>query len=134
MNLEVNGTGIASKHANTVVNGNPRVVGQGKAVAAELLGDKGLVDGSTKPASSSRTGGDRNARQIGVVQLNDYVQSIQRNLEFRVDEATNRTVVSVIDRDSQEVIRQIPSEVILKLARQFIAMQERVGLLLEDQA
>lgn len=52
-----------------------------------------------------------------VARLNDYVQSLQRDLHFTVDEDLGRTVVSVVDRNSQEIIRQIPSENALNLAR-----------------
>jgi len=129
-----NGTGIAVVSGNnTKVSGDPRPASQGKAAAAELLiGKSDPADGSTgsTPSSSEES---RNSR-VAVAQLNDYVQNIQRNLEFRVDEATNRTVVSVIDRDSQEVIRQIPSEVVLKLAKQLSVMDDGTGFLLEDKA
>lgn len=49
--------------------------------------------------------------------INDYVQSIQRDLHFSVDEDLEKTVVKVMDSDSGEVIRQIPEEVVLELAR-----------------
>lgn len=52
-----------------------------------------------------------------VAKLNDYVQSLQRDLRFSVDRELGRAVVSVIDRHSQEVIRQIPNETALRLAR-----------------
>ena len=52
-----------------------------------------------------------------VARLNDYVQSTQRDLRFSVDKDLGRTVVRVIDSNSQEVIRQIPNETALNLAR-----------------
>jgi len=52
-----------------------------------------------------------------VSNLNDYVQVIRRELQFRVDEATGRTVVTVLDAETHEVIRQIPREEVLALAR-----------------
>jgi len=52
-----------------------------------------------------------------VTQLSDYVQSVQRDLSFEMDESSGKTVITVIDRKTQEVIRQIPDEVVLKLAR-----------------
>jgi len=52
-----------------------------------------------------------------VAKLNDYVQSTQRDLYFSVDEATGKTVVQVVDRGSDEVVRQIPDDVVLNLAR-----------------
>lgn len=58
-----------------------------------------------------------------VEKLNDYVQSFQRDLRFSLDEDLGRTVVSVVDRNTQEVIRQIPNETALQLARNLKAMQ-----------
>lgn len=51
-----------------------------------------------------------------VSNLNDYVQSVQRDLEFEVDRDLGQTIVRVIDRETGEVIRQIPDEIALKLA------------------
>lgn len=51
-----------------------------------------------------------------VLQLNDYVQSISRDLQFEVDNELGQTVVKVVDKDTQKVIRQIPDEVALRLA------------------
>ena len=52
-----------------------------------------------------------------VTKLNDYVQSVQRDLNFEIDESSGRVVVTVTDRQTNEIVRQIPDEVTLKLAR-----------------
>lgn len=52
-----------------------------------------------------------------VSKLQDYVQSIQRDMQFHIDDATGRVIVQVIDSNSQEVVRQIPSEEMLAIAR-----------------
>ncbi|MBU2710483.1 flagellar protein FlaG [Zooshikella harenae] len=52
-----------------------------------------------------------------VAQLNDYVQTVQRDLLFKLDTDSGETVISVIDRSTDEVVRQIPDEVALRLAR-----------------
>lgn len=52
-----------------------------------------------------------------VSSLNDYVQSLRRDLHFIVDEDTGRTVIKVIDSETDEVIRRIPAEEVLNLAR-----------------
>jgi len=62
--------------------------------------------------------------QGAVSQINDYVQNLQRNLQFRVDESTGKDVVTVIDSTSDEVIRQIPSEEALELARRLAANKD----------
>lgn len=48
---------------------------------------------------------------------NKVLAEVQRNLQFKVDDETNRVVVSVVDRKSGEVLRQIPSDEILALAK-----------------
>ena len=68
--------------------------------------------------------------QEAVKGLQDYVQSLQRNLEFSVDESTGTTVVKVVARDSGEVIRQIPSETALELAK---SLQDVNSLLFDEK-
>lgn len=51
-----------------------------------------------------------------VSQLNDFVQSVQRNLQFEVDSDLGQTIVKVVDQQTQKVIRQIPDEVAVRLA------------------
>ena len=58
-----------------------------------------------------------------VARLNDYVQSYQRDLTFTVDEDLGRPVVRVIDSGTQEVIRQIPNDVTIRLARNLNAIE-----------
>lgn len=40
-----------------------------------------------------------------------------RELEFRVDEDTGRTIITVRNKETGEVVRQIPSEEVIALAR-----------------
>lgn len=54
--------------------------------------------------------------QGAVARLNDYVQTVQRDLQFEVDMERGQTIVRVVDNETQEVIRQIPDEVALRLA------------------
>ena len=51
-----------------------------------------------------------------VGQINDYIQTVQRNLSFSMDDENGKTVIRVIDSDSGELIRQIPDEEVLALA------------------
>lgn len=50
----------------------------------------------------------RERLQSAVAQMNEYVQSTQRDLQFSYDEELGDTIVRVLDRSTQEVIRQIP--------------------------
>ncbi|MFA7387174.1 MAG: flagellar protein FlaG [Thiohalobacteraceae bacterium] len=66
-----------------------------------------------------------------VNQVNEYVQNLNRDLQFTVDQDSGRTVIKVLDSETQEVIRQIPSEELLQIANQ---LTEGGGLLLKVQA
>jgi flagellar protein FlaG len=52
-----------------------------------------------------------------VSKLNDYVQSMERTLDFQMDEESGKTVIKVFDKTSSELIRQIPNELALELAQ-----------------
>lgn len=72
-----------------------------------------------------------------VSQLNAYIQNTQRDVDFSVDDATGRVVVKVIDSESEEVIRQIPSEEMLAISRHLIESLETdqpKGFLIELKA
>jgi len=69
--------------------------------------------------------------QQAVSRLNDYVQNLRRDLQFRVDESSERVVVTVVDPESGRVIRQIPSEEMLAVAQRLEQMQ---GLLVNEKA
>ena len=77
--------------------------------------------------------------KAAVLDINEYVQSIQRTLQFSIDEETGTTVVKVLNSETQEVIRQFPPEEVLALARHLQASQEiqaldNSGLILHARA
>ena len=49
--------------------------------------------------------------------LKDLVKSVQRDLQFSIDEFSGETVITVLDSNTEEIIRQIPSDEVLALAR-----------------
>ena len=59
-----------------------------------------------------------------VAKIADYVQSIQRNLSFSLDESSGQTVMQVIDSETDQVIRQIPSEYVLELAQNLKELED----------
>ncbi len=59
--------------------------------------------------------------------LNDLMSETQRSLRFQVDEISGRTVITVLDATTKEVVRQIPSPELLAVMRHL----ERVGALLD---
>ena len=91
--------------------------------------DQAVQQGASQSASSSEL-------EAAVSQVADYVQNVQRNLSFSVDQDSGHTVVKVIDSDSEEVIRQIPSEELLALARRLRDMDSKdvKGVLVQSSA
>jgi flagellar protein FlaG len=86
----------------------------------------GASTGNNVPVVSNAADASRRERVVAesrqvvekaIAHLNDYVQSIQRDLEFSMDEGSGAPVVRVIDRTTKTVVRQIPSDVALRLAR-----------------
>lgn len=51
-----------------------------------------------------------------VERMNERIQQATRDIRFSVDEESDRVVVKIVDHHSGEVVRQIPSEELLKLA------------------
>ncbi|CAA0090817.1 Uncharacterised protein [Zhongshania aliphaticivorans] len=66
-----------------------------------------------------------------VAKLNEILKDRERDLEFSVDQDTGRTILKVIHAESGEVIRQLPPEELLNIAKAFI---EGTGSLIDDQA
>jgi len=51
--------------------------------------------------------------------------------EFSIDRDTNMVIVKIKDKETGEIIRQIPPEVVLKIAK---SIEEFLGLLLDERA
>jgi flagellar protein FlaG len=56
---------------------------------------------------------------------------VASDIQFSIDEDTDTTVVKIVDRNTQEVIRQIPSEEMLEIAK---ALDRLQGLLIRQKA
>lgn len=55
--------------------------------------------------------------EAAVEKLTEFAQSLQRALSFSVDDITGQTILVVTDSESDEVVRQVPSEELVQLAR-----------------
>ena len=73
----------------------------------------------------------RRQLEEAIQQLNEQARRNGRDLNFRIDEAVDRTVITVRSKQSGEVVRQIPSETVLKVAH---SIEDMKGLLLNETA
>lgn len=69
--------------------------------------------------------------QDAVKNINATFKALSRNLEFTVDAETDRTLVKVVDLETKEVIRQIPSPEVVEIAK---AIDQLQGLLIRQKA
>lgn len=69
--------------------------------------------------------------------MNSFFQNEQRKLLFKVNENTGGVVIQVKDAQTDEVIKQIPPEFVVKLAEhldQLNEAEDAVGTLVREQA
>ncbi|EJI84105.1 flagellar protein FlaG protein [Alishewanella aestuarii B11] len=65
--------------------------------------------------------------QQAVDVVNQAVALEQRSLSFSIDDVSGRSVIKVVDFETEELIKQIPSEELLKVAQDIKRLQEEMG-------
>lgn len=66
-----------------------------------------------------------------VKNINQTMKALSQNLEFSIDTDSKQTIVKVVDQQTQEVIRQMPSVEALEIAK---ALDRVQGLLIRQKA
>lgn len=87
--------------------------------AQEATGPTGTEDVSPKDADKI------------VETLNENMDKLQTRLGFKVNDDSEEIIVTVINRETDEVVRQIPSKELLELKDK---MDELTGILLNEKA
>jgi len=103
--------------AVSTVTGTASSAGSGdkRKIAVETESAAAEVAKNATQVQTDKAAADKVVMEA-VSELNSYVQNEQRELLFNVDEGSGDMVVRVVDRESGELIRQIPNEVVLDLA------------------
>ncbi len=122
MNISISSPVVTQSAAveSAVVKKEPATTGAvADVVSSKTVQDTNAVDRTSVLASADNKpkNTDEKALESAVVELNKAVQNVQRNLEFSVDDITGGTVVQVKDRETDEVIRQMPTEDALRMAQ-----------------
>ena len=68
--------------------------------------------------------------RAAVKEINNELEKLQSALGFSVDKVANDVVITVKRKESGEIVRQIPSETVLKLAHNFEKLK---GVLLDEK-
>jgi len=69
--------------------------------------------------------------EASLERVNETVKLFNSSIRFDVDKETHRQIVRVVDIETEELIRQIPSEDLLSISR---ALDKLQGLLIKDKA
>ncbi|HJW24567.1 MAG TPA: flagellar protein FlaG [Rhodocyclaceae bacterium] len=88
------------------------------------------------PSGATRSGQQtspvsREQTEEAVRRIKEFVQPINDSIQFSLDEDTGFTVVKVVDLQTKEVLRQIPSEEAINIAK---ALDKLKGLLIQSKA
>lgn len=104
------------------------------------------VRASTRPAQPAREASDAAAAKPSatvsaaesaasvrqaVDEANEALRSVSAGVEFSLDEGSGKVIVRVVDSETDEVLRQIPSEQMLAISR---AIDDLRGLLIKQEA
>ncbi len=73
---------------------------------------------------------EKDALQEATHRANQTVAGLRSNLQFSIDDATGTSVVKLIDVKTKEVIRQIPAQEMLVIAKRLDELQ---GLLIKER-
>lgn len=88
---------------------------------------------ATPPAKSVKATHEasRQALEEATAKVQQFLEAKTSSLNFSIDEQSGIRVVKVIDNETKDVIRQIPSEEMLSIAR---ALESLQGLLVRQKA
>ncbi len=83
------------------------------------------------PAAPVKASEERAKLDAAVETINQFLKPIASSVQFSVDEESGRTLVKVVDTDTNNVLRQFPSKQALAISSELGKLQ---GLLLQDKA
>jgi flagellar protein FlaG len=97
-----------------------------QATSVPRVQDTAIAPVRKAEAVQPRLDGYAEATQAVAERIRQYLREAGRELDIYVDADTNRTVITVRDQATGEVIRQIPSDEILRIARSLQSPLERL--------
>lgn len=124
---------MAIPSINNAVSAGMETAQKGSTTAAAPVAARPAAAPAEAVTTVQQPGAVPNMREVdqALKNINKIVQLQSPGLEFSVDPDSNRTIVKVIDKQTQEVLRQIPTEEALKIAK---SLDQLTGLLIRQKA
>ncbi len=106
--------------------------GAGASRASENAASTAAVQASQNTTQTGKAAPPSNEQlNQAVKQIQDVIKQTANSLQFSIDEDLGVSIVKVVDTESKKLIRQIPSEEVLAIAK---ALDKLQGLLVKQQA
>ena len=120
---------------DSIQSANPpqRTATPDAAQQARQRTDAAQASGNTRQSESQRDSSAENNQlsvQDAVKRLENFVSIARADISFSVDGASGVQVVKIVDKQSQEVIRQFPSEEAIRIAQ---ALDKLQGIFVKDK-
>jgi flagellar protein FlaG len=111
----------AVESSTSMANATSAPVARETSAGAKVASDTQMLVAARQLTQQAAPQDLHAAVKAAAAQIDSYLKSVGREVEFRVDEETGTTVVTVRATATGDVIRQIPNEEVLQLARRFSA-------------
>lgn len=103
---------------------SPKAVEQSATTAPASDAVRGVAEAEKQQAPSPTD------LQQALKEVQTAIDVVANDLRFSIDEDTGRTLIKIVDRETDEVIKQIPSEEFLRIAK---ALDKFQGLLVKQE-
>jgi len=60
--------------------------------------------------------------------ISDFMNLYNRNINFSLDERSDKTIIKVFDSDTKELVKQFPSEDLIELAHKIYELRQDIDL------
>lgn len=104
-----------------------------RAATSDNTIDATSTSSAVASPSSAQTVAVEQKQQVeeAVKAVKEFIQPMASNLAFEIDDDTGRTIIKITEASTGELIRQIPSEEMLEIAK---ALDRLQGLLVKQKA
>jgi flagellar protein FlaG len=94
------------------------------------LKNQNQVEVKTKKEQNMLINLTRGTTEELVENLNKFLKPVQTSIQFELHEKLNEYYVKIVDRDTKEVIKEIPPKKLLDI---YAAMVEQLGLIVDKK-
>ena len=129
--MSENNINLVSSVPSNLANGQPTKKSVPDRIAPTIAPEKMKSNAdSVKAATVSELNSNHAEFKKAAIEINKALEKIPTTLAFQVDETSNRFVVNVADISTGELIRQIPGDAVLRIARQLESLK---GIIFDDK-